>query len=195
MKALMAAASAAVLVSALPVLAQAQTAATRPTGVYANLGYDNTHDSGVNLGAIQGRLGYRFNDWMGVEGELAGGVKGDNVSTTVGTSTVTGKAKIDHQEAIYGVGFLPVGTNWDLIGRVGYGHTKAKVRDVSVTGPGVSASNLSGSADGDSWNFGVGAQYHWDGLNGVRADYTREEFQGSNSGHGDVWAIAYSRRF
>lgn len=195
MKALMAAASAAVVVAALPAIASAQTAGTRPTGVYGNIGYANTHGDGVNLGTIQGRLGYRFNDWFGVEGELAGGVKDDDVSTTVGASTVTGKAKIEHQEAIYGVGFLPVGTNWDLIGRVGYGHTKGKVSDVTVTGPGGTASNLSGTADGDSWNFGVGAQYHWDGLNGIRADYTREEFQGSGSGHGDVWSIAYSRRF
>lgn len=196
MKALMAAASAAILASALPAIASAQDASTtRPVGAYGNIGYANAHDSGVNLGTIQGRLGYRFNDYLGVEGELAGGVKSDDVSTTVGTATVTGKAKIQHQEAIYGVGFLPVGTNWDLIGRVGYGHTKAKVSDITVTGPGGTASNLSGSGDGDSWNFGVGAQYHWDGQNGIRADYTREEFQGSGSGHGDVWSVAYSRRF
>ncbi|MDB5417645.1 MAG: hypothetical protein JWP50_1064 [Phenylobacterium sp.] len=193
MKALMAAASAAVIVSAVPAIAAAQTAV--PTGVYGTIGYDDTHDTGANLGAIQGRVGYRFNNWLGVEGELAGGVKSDNVSTTVGTTTVTGKAKISHQEAIYGVGFLPLGTNWDLIGRVGYGHTKAKIDSATVTGPGVSASNLSASGDGNSWNVGAGAQYHWDGMNGVRADYTREEFTGNSSGHADVWAIAYSHRF
>lgn len=195
MKALMTAASAVAIVCALPAIASAQTATTRPTGVYGTLGYANTHDSGVNLGAIQGRLGYRFNDWLGVEGEAAFGVKGDNVSTTVGTASVTGKAKIQDQEAIYGVGFLPLGTNWDLLGRVGYGRTKVKLSDVRVSGPGVSASNLSSSGKGNSWNFGVGAQYHWDGANGVRADYTREELTGSNSGHADVWAIAFSHRF
>jgi outer membrane immunogenic protein len=194
MKVLFAAVSAAVLVSAVPAIASAQTA-TANTGAYGTIGYANTHDSDVNLGTIQGRLGYRFNDWLGVEGELAGGVKSDDVNTTVGTSTVTGKAKIDHQEAIYGVGFLPLSPNWDLLGRIGYGHTKAKVSDVTVTGPGGTVSNLSGSGDGDSWNFGVGAQYHWDGKNGIRADYTREEFRGGDNAHGDVWAIAYSRKF
>jgi outer membrane immunogenic protein len=193
MKALMAAASAAVLVCAVPAIAAAQ--ATPNTGAYGTLGYDNTHDSGSNLGAIQGRLGYRFNDWLGVEGELAGGVKGDDVSATVGGATATGKAKLSHQEAIYGVGFLPLGTQWDLLGRIGYGHSKVKVDDITVTGAGAPISNLSGSAGGDSWNFGVGAQYHWDTQNGVRADYTREEFRGGNAGHADVWAIAYSRRF
>jgi outer membrane immunogenic protein len=193
MKALMAAASAAVLVCAVPAIAAAQ--ATPNTGAYGTLGYDNTHDSGTNLGAIQGRLGYRFNDWLGVEGELAGGVKGDNVSATIGTSTATGKAKLSNEEAIYGVGFLPLGTQWDLIGRIGYGHSKVKVSDITVNGTPVPVTNLSGSASGDSWNFGVGAQYHVDGVNGVRADYTREEFRGNGAGHADVWAIAYSRRF
>ena len=193
MKALMAAASAAVLVCAVPAIAAAQTAPT--TGVYGTLGYSNTHDSGVSLGSIQGRLGYRFNDYLGVEGELAGGVKSDDISTTVGTATATGKAKINHQEAIYGVGFLPLGTNWDILGRVGYGHTKATVSDITVTGAGAPVTGLSGSADGNSWNFGVGAQYHWDGMNGIRADYTREEFTGNNSGHADVWAVAFAHKF
>jgi outer membrane immunogenic protein len=192
MKSLFAAAAVTVLVSAVPAIASAQTA---NTGVYGTLGYADAHGSDVDLGTIQGRLGYRFNDWLGVEGEVAGGVKSDDVSTTVGTSTVTGKAKIDHQEAIYGVGFLPLSPNWDLLGRVGYGNTKVKVSDLTVTGPGGTVSNLSGSASGDSWNFGVGAQYHWDGKNGIRADYTREEFRDNGAGHADVWAVAYSRKF
>lgn len=196
MKALMAAASAAAIVCAVPAIAAAQDAsATRPTGVYGTIGYANAHDSDANLGTIQGRLGYRFNDWLGVEGELAGGVKSDDVTATVGTVTATGKAKISHQEAIYGVGFLPLGTNWDVLARVGYGHTKAKVSDITVTGAGAPITGLSGSGDGDSWNFGVGAQYHWDGVNGIRADYTREEFRDNDAGHADVWAIAFSHRF
>ena len=193
MKAFMAAASAAVLACAVPAIAAAQTAP--PTGLYGTLGYSNSHADDVNLGAIQGRLGYRLNGWLGVEGELAGGVKSDDISGTVGTNLVTGKLKLSHQEAIYAVGFLPVGTNFDVLGRVGYGHQKAKISDATVVGTGVSASGISTSVDGDSWNFGVGAQYHWDGMNGIRADYTREEFRGDNSGHADVWAIAFSHRF
>jgi hypothetical protein len=194
MKLLFAAASAAVLASAVPVVASAQTA-DPTTGAYGSIGYADTHGGGVDLGTIQGRLGWRFNSWLGVEGELAGGVKGDDVHTTIAGNAVSGDAKIEHQEAIYGVGFLPVGTNWDLLGRIGYGHTKAKVSDVTVSGPGGAVGGLSASDSGDSWNFGVGAQYHWDGQNGIRADYTREEFTGSGSDHGDVWSIAYTRKF
>jgi len=193
MKRLFGAASAAVLATAVPLAAAAQAAPS--TGVYGTIGYADTHGAGADLGTIQGRLGWRFNPWLGVEGELAGGVKSDNVSTTAGATTVTGKARIDHQEAIYGVGFLPLNPNWEVLGRVGYGHTEGKVSDVSVSGPGGPLGVPSFSDSGDSWNFGVGAQYHWDGKNGVRADYTREEFTGSNSDHGDVWSIAYSRKF
>jgi len=189
MKAFMAAASAAVVVCAIPAIAAAQDTTTRPTGLYANLGYANTNTEDVNLGAIGARLGYRFNDWLGVEGELAGGVKSDDVSVpsafVVPGGPTSVSIKLKHEEAIYGVGFLPVGTNFDLLARVGYGNT-------SIKG---SAGGFSASQDGRSWNFGAGAQYHWDGANGVRADYTRQEFTGDGSGHADVWSIAFSHRF
>lgn len=190
MKAFMFAASAAALAMAAPAIASAQTA-TAPTGFYANLGYANADTSGVNLGVIQGRLGYRFNNWLGVEGELAGGVKGDHVDVATGLAspaTVRTDVKLRHQEAIYGVGFLPVSPQWDLLARIGYGNQKVK-----ATAPGFPGAEA--EADGNSWNYGVGAQWHWDGANGVRADYTREEFTHGSSGHANVWAIAYSHRF
>jgi hypothetical protein len=177
MKTLIAAASAAAIACVIPAMAQAQTV----PGVYANLGYANTNADDVNLGAIGARLGYRFNPYMGVEGELAAGVKGDDVNVA-GTDV---HVKLKHEAAIYGVGFLPVGPNTDLLARIGYGTTKIKA----------SALGSSLSDDGESWNFGVGAQHHFDGVNGVRADYTRQEFRGSGAGHADVWSIAYTRKF
>ena len=177
MKIILAAASAA----ALCALSGAALAQTAPTGVYGGLGYADVHSDNVDLGAIQGRLGYRIMPYAGIEGEAAFGVKKDDVTV----AGVTGRAKLEHEAAIYGVGFLPLSDKADLLARVGYGNTKVKV----------SALGSSASADGDSWNFGVGGQYHFDGKNGVRADYTRQEFRGDNSGHADVWSLAYSRRF
>ena len=188
MKAILLAASAAALACAVPAIA---SAADAPTGVYATLGYADADASGVNLGAVQGRLGYRFNNWLGVEGELAGGVKGDHVDLATGLAspaTVRADVKLRHQEAIYGVGFLPLSDRFDLLARVGYGNQKIKA---SAPGfPGAEA-----EASGQSWNFGAGAQYHFDGVNGIRADYTREEFTHGNSGHANVWAVAFSHRF
>ena len=178
---IVAAAAAAALAGALPSLALAQSA---NTGAYATLGYDNTHNiDGLDLGQIQGRLGWRFGNYLGVEGELAGGVKSDHKTTPGGTSV---SERIQHQEAIYGVGFLPLNPNLDLLARVGYGNTSLKT-DVA---------SGSGTSHGESWNYGAGAQYRFDGSNGVRFDYTREDFTHSaGSGHADVLALAYAHRF
>ena len=188
MKALLAAASVAILAASVPALASAQTATVAP-GAYGTLGYADAHTSGVDLGAIQGRLGYRFNNWLGVEGELAFGVKDDNSTTTFNGVPVDTKIRLQNQEAIYAVGFLPLSPDFDLLARAGYGDTRIKA---SASAVGVSDAE---SAHGGSWNFGAGAQYHFDGKNGIRGDYTRQEFTDSNAGHADVWSIAYSHRF
>ena len=179
MKIILAAASATAALCALSGVAQAQTAA--PVGVYGTLGYADAHSDNVDLGAIQGRLGYRIMPYAGIEGEAAFGVKKDDVTA----AGVTGRAKLEHEVAIYGVGFLPLSDKADLLARVGYGNTKVKV----------SALGSSAEADGNSWNFGVGGQYHFDGKNGVRVDYTRQEFTKDDAGHADVYSIAYTRRF
>lgn len=47
--------------------------------------------------------------------------------------------------------------------------------------------------DKGSWNYGVGGQYFFDGKNGVRVDYTRQDFSGMPTE--DTWSVAYTRRF
>jgi hypothetical protein len=183
MKALITAASALALAALLPAVASAQTAgpATSGTTFYGTLGYADTSLDHVDLGAIQGRVGARFGQYFGVEGELSAGVKSDKVNVAPGTDV---KVKLESQEAIYGVGFLPLSPNFELLARVGYGHTEGSG---SVAG-------VSASAKGDSWNYGVGGQYTFDGKNGVRVDYTRENFN-SSSDDANVWAISYVRKF
>jgi outer membrane immunogenic protein len=180
MKTLITAASALALAAILPAAAQAQEANSGTT-FYGTLGYANTNLDDVNLGAIQGRLGARFGQYFGVEGELSGGVKKDKVN--VGGTNVS--VKLDSQEALYGVGFLPISPNFDLLARVGYGHSEGSA---SVAG-------VSASAKGDSWNYGVGGQYTFDGKNGVRVDYTREAFQSHGTDDANVWSVAYVRKF
>ncbi|KRB40012.1 MAG: porin family protein [Pseudomonadota bacterium] len=178
MKSLITTAAAAALVAAfVPAMANAQD--TSVTG-YGSLGYSHHDMEGADVGAIQGRLGARFGQYLGVEGELGFGVKKDDVSI----AGVDGKAKLKHQAAIYGVGFLPVAPNADLYARIGYGTTEGK-----VTVPGASA-----SVDGDSWNYGVGGQYFFEGGNGVRADYTRHDFT-DGGGEANVWSVGYVRKF
>lgn len=177
MKTALIAAAAVAATLAMAPAASAQDAADK-AGAYVNLNV-GLADAGPNFWAIQGRLGYRVNNWFGVEGEVATGIKGDDVQ--VGAVSVDTKLK--HQLAAYAVGFLPVGENTDLIARIGYGTNKIKA----------SAAGVSASGSDESVNFGVGVQHHFDGANGLRFDYTRNEF--NDGGDANVWTIGYSRKF
>jgi len=181
MKMLFAAASAAAIAVAVPAIAQAQVVTP---GVYGSVGYAASEVEDLNFGAIQGRLGYRFNDWMGVEGELAKGVKGDEVTVAGPNGPTDVDFDVEWQGAAYAVGFAPLSANTDLFARIGYGKTE-------IEG---SALGQSASDAGKSWNYGVGAQHHFDGVNGVRVDWTRHDFTG-DGGKADVWSIGYTRRF
>jgi hypothetical protein len=178
MKLMFVAASLAVAVACAPSLAQAQDTAT-DSGVYVNLGYARASQGGIHLDAIDARLGYRINKYVGVEGEGAFGIGGDDVR--VGTASA--HVKLSHEFAAYAVGFLPVAENADLFARIGYGTTKIKA---SALGAGASGSD-------ESVNFGVGGQYHFDGVNGVRVEYTRFEY--NDGGHANLWGIAYAAKF
>ena len=174
---IIAAASAATVAAFAPATASAQVS---NVAGYGSLGYSHHDLDGADVGAIQGRLGARFGQFVGVEGELGLGVKKDNLDV----GGIDGKAKMNYSAAAYAVGFLPVGENADLFVRGGYGTTKG-----SVTVPGVFE-----RVSGESWNYGAGGQYFFDGSNGVRADYTRHEFT-DDGGKADVWSVGYVHKF
>lgn len=177
MKSLVAVAAASAALLAMPSFAQAQTS------FYGTAGYTVLDADDGDLGAIQGRVGARFNPYVGVEGEVAFGVKDEDVTVAPG---VTAKLELEHQVAVYGVGFLPLSENTDLLARIGYGTAEFKAGALGV----------SGSEDFNAWAFGVGAQHHFDGKNGVRVDYTRHESDDDAlDGAIDTFSIAYSRRF
>ncbi len=158
---LMAATAAAVALTAVPASAQ-QTG----TQVYGNLGYAHYDADGLDLGAVQGRLGARFGQYFGVEGEAAVGVDDD------------AGVDLNHSLGIYAVGYLPVGQNFDLLARVGGGMTEV---DTPV-----------GDFDDESLNYGVGAQWHINEGNAIRGDWTRMD---SDTVESDVWSLSYVRKF
>jgi hypothetical protein len=106
---------------------------------------------------VGGRIGWKANKWVGVEGDLFFGVKDDRIHSRPDVDV-----KVDSAAFLYGVAFIPAGEKFDLIGRVGYGHLAAKVE-----GPGVSEDTNDGA-----FSLGLGAQYKFDAANGVRLDYT-----------------------
>ena len=182
MKVMIAAAVAAAMAALAPVAAQAQDVAAG--GAYGNLGYSYIDADGGHLDAIQGRLGFKFNNWVGVEGEGAFGIGSEDVTVDVGTGPVTGSLKLKHELAAYVVGFAPISANTDLLARIGYGTQKFRARALGV----------SDSSSVESFNYGVGVQHHFDGVNGVRFDWTRYDLKEGFSS-ADVFSLSYSRKF
>ena len=168
-------ATAALTLIAAPALAQ------EPGPVTGSIGYTHLDADDGSLGAVTGRLGYDFTRNFGVEGEASFGVKDEDVTI----AGVDGSLEHEYDAAIYGVAKVPVSENFELFGRVGYGTTSIKA-DVA----GVSATE-----DGESINYGAGANYFFDSQNGVRADWTRRDFQDDGADEVDTYGLSFVRRF
>lgn len=118
--------------------------------VYAGAGYTHFDTDGAgDLGAVTGRLGYRFNPNFAVEGEAGFGVKDD------------GPFELNHTAGAYAVGIIPLSQNFDLHGRLGYQTTE-------IDGP-------LGDINADGLAYGVGGTFNISERFGVRADVTRVE--------------------
>jgi hypothetical protein len=170
--------------AALSLAGTAQAQVGKPD-LYGSLGYAKKEDS--NLEAGQVRLGARFSPYLGVEGEFALGTE-PNTITFPSVPPLVLKNQLRHELAVYGVGFYPVTPNFDVLARVGYGNTW--LRRTFATPPVVSVNKF----DADSLNLGVGAQYLFDGKNGVRIDYLRQNY-GKGLKDENGWAVAFTRRF
>jgi len=142
------------------------------TSFYGDLGYLHLDGRGTDNGAVTGRLGAQFGPFLGVEGELTGGVDSDH------------GRRIADQYAGYAVGHLPVAPRLELLARIGYGATDFK----APIGSGLDRGTV------DSVNYGVGGQYMLDPRNGLRIDYTRHDYQ-EHGGDADTWSLAYVRKF
>ena len=168
------------LVASLSVLALTAGAQAQEEGKYTlGAGYERIDFDGVDLDTVVFRGGYDFSEYFGVEGQVNIGL-GDE-SVTVGA--VTGDVSLDYAAGLFGV-FRPYSTdNGNVFIRAGY--TTAQV-DASAAG-------FSVSEDEDGWAYGVGGEYFFDGVNGVRFDYTRFDYDAG--AEADVYGVSYVRRF
>jgi hypothetical protein len=165
------------------------------SGLYGNLGWAgrDTHDALTN--SITGRVGWRFSRFLGVEGEVSGGMNTDHYTFAPGTA---GQTSVGVKQSLAGagyvVGFVPIAPNFDVLGRIGYG---ASHYDVSPNG--FSAYHVSENGV----RLGAGAQYFFDGRNGVRADYTWEDMNDVHDApgffaggrHANVYAVTFAHKF
>lgn len=157
----------------------APAAAQSVSSPYGAISYGSVQTDTADLDAVTARVGARLTPYIGLEAEGSLGVGDEDVTGIPGTTV-----ELKHDLAAYVTGAIPVSPNLELFGRLGYGTTR--VRAESVT--------LSQSDSQDSLNYGVGANYLFDGRNGVRADWTRRDFRG-DGGEADVWTVGYVRRF
>lgn len=160
--------------------AAAQSVSNPFSGPYGSISYGSVQTDAADLDAVTARVGAKVTPYIGLEAEGSLGVGDEGVTGIPGTTV-----ELKHDLAAYVTGSIPVTSNLELFGRVGYGTTR--VRAESVT--------LSQSDSQDSVNYGAGVNYLFDGQNGVRADWTRRDFRGSNGGEADVWTVGYVRRF
>ena len=174
--------------AAAAALFAAGAASAQMAPLYGSIGYSHygaeVDGEELNLGAITGRLGARLHPNFAVEGEGSFGVR-DEEETGGGFTASLG---LNHQVLGYAVGVIPVSPNAELFGRIGYGVTEL---EFEITGPGISqtASESEGTI-----GLGVGGNYFFDGVNGVRAEYTRYDFQ-DDGGDIDSVSISYVRKF
>jgi hypothetical protein len=151
-----------------------------PSPVTGSIGYTHLDAGDGELGAVTGRLGYDFTRNFGIEGEASVGVRDEDITI----AGVNGSLKHDWDAAAYVVGKVPVSENLELFGRVGYGTTSIKA-DVA---------GFTAREDGESINYGAGANWFFDGQNGLRADWTRRDFR-DDGGEIDAYGLSYVRRF
>ena len=186
---------AALLGAAAPAMAQSDSQSSKD-GLYGNLGWSGTNAQGAMTHGITGRVGGRYHTYFGVEGEVTGGLSSDNNTFGAGTPAQTSvNVKQKLAGAVYGVGFLPVTSNFDILARVGYGASRYDI----TPGNGVAKYNV----NENGIRYGVGAQYLLDGANGLRVDYTRQHMgsrtdsAGYFSGDKDaaVWSVALAHKF
>jgi outer membrane immunogenic protein len=156
-----------VAVAALATPAAAQT--WQDGRVYGGLGYTQYDFDDAEVGGVTGRVGYKFHPNFAVEGE-----------GTIGTSDDE-NAELDNAWGAYGVGILPLGSNFDLLGRVGY-------QTVEVDGTGPVA-----DVEADGLAYGVGANWRVTDRFGVRGDYTR--LDGDDDAEGDAISLTGTLNF
>ena len=165
MRKLVGAACAVLLMSvAAPAMAQ--------DGLEGSISYASVDADGVELGAVVGNLSWRSSNFIGLEGELGFGVSDDDVAPGV-------TAELNTVFGAYVTATADINENFAVFGRVGFAAADAE----SNTGIDLGDEGLA---------YGAGAKFFLDGVNGLRLDYTKYDF---DNGEADVWMIGYVRRF
>jgi hypothetical protein len=168
----------ALLATAATLGAAALLAPAASAQVYGGVGYTafqaDVNGENVTVGAVMGRVGYKTNPFLGVEGEFSIGVQDDDFNV-LGTQVSAG---LDSEYGVFATGWLPIPLVGDLFGRVGYAHLSV---DADAGGLG------SFSQDGEGLAYGAGFQLSSIPFTKLRVEYTRYQ-----PDEGDVDSLSLS---
>ncbi len=147
------------------------------TSLSSSSSVDNT-DTGYKLG-----VGYQVTPNVAVEGgyvDLGKTKYSYNATATQGTATATGEVKISGVNLSV-VGILPVGSDFNLFGKVGVlvGQAKASYGG-SVNAPGLGAwgASTGGTKNQSATTYGIGASYNLTKEVSLRAEYEWFDIKG-----------------
>jgi len=154
----------------------ASTASAQDGTAYINIGVDAVEFDAYTL---SGKIGYQFTKNFGVEGQAAVGII-DNEETF---GNIEASAGVDSSFAAFGIARLPTAENLNIFLRGGYHFTQLSA----------SAGTADISVDVDGFAIGAGSEYLWDGVNGVRLEYTY--LDGGNDSGSNVFSLSYVRNF
>ena len=174
---------AALMAMSVAASAQAQdnkTKSEEDSGVYAVIGgtlYTTEHYG------IEGKVGYDFNKYFGVEAQGSFGLNTDSDRLSDSPTSATARQKVDYSIGAFGVARLPLTEKLDIFARAGLHNTQSsgEINNFNMT-------NLDQTET--SYAVGGGAQFDFNQKNGVRAEYT---YLGGFDG-GTV-SLGYVRKF
>ena len=163
------------MIAATALTGFASAAQAQDNGAYVGIGAATYEFDTVG---IDGKVGYNFNQYFGVEGQGILGLRSKTEETGAGEL----RGKVDYTIGAFRVVRLPVSEKFEIFGRGGYHQT------------GVTAEfgGLETSGDVDGFAAGGGAQYNLDEMSGIRAEYTYLDGDGANL---DTFSVGYVRKF
>ena len=145
---------------------------------YGDIGYQHhsIDEDGIDagLGTVTAHAGYKFTRNISVEGELGFGIVDDEIDGA--------DLNVSYLVGAYGRVEAPLSEKFSVFARAGIVQL-----ELDVDAAGTSASESETGA-----GYGVGGEYRIDGVNGIRADYTRYDIDELDV---DAFYIGYSRKF
>lgn len=164
-------------------------AQTMPAGLYGELGYTFMRVDGAGTtarpGAIRGIVGYDFHPYVAFEGMLGGGVNDENKNLVSGIDGLSHNVtfKTDLMYGLFAKPKYDFGNGFEVFGRLGWAHTKVKVKS--------DVSDLTDDHTDNSFAWGAGLNYSFNPRWYVGGDLMQYSSRSSHRVEGLTLAVGY----